>query len=85
MNKNSSTREWLFNHRKDASMTQLQVAERAGIRRSYYSMIETGVSTPSTEVAQKLGNILNFDWTIFFTIRGNYSTHKNVKKEISSY
>lgn len=84
MKKKNSVRQWLLNSRKAMNMTQLQVAEKADIRRSYYSMIETGVSTPSTEVAQKLGNILNFDWTIFFTITGNYSTHKNVKKEVLS-
>lgn len=71
MKEKKTFREWLYNQRMDMNLKQYQVAEMAGIKRSYYSMIETGVSTPSTNVAQKLGEILDFDWTIFFTHRGN--------------
>ena len=52
-------------------MTQEQVAEASGIERSYYTMIERGNRRPSVAIAQKIGNVLGFDWTFFFTDEGN--------------
>ena len=52
--------------RKKLKLTQQQVAERAGMNRAYYTMIETGIRRPSPEVAMRLGATLGFDWTRFY-------------------
>lgn len=52
--------------RKKLKLTQQQVAERAGMNRAYYTMIETGIRRPSPEVAMRLGKALDFDWTRFY-------------------
>ena len=44
----------------------MEVAQRAGISRAYYTEIEIGKKKPSPVVAQKLCIVLGFDWTIFF-------------------
>lgn len=46
--------------------TQSEVAELANISRSYYTKIELGLKTPTVEVAQKIADVLNFKWVIFF-------------------
>lgn len=46
--------------------SQQEVADKVGIERSYYTKIENGLR-PSVRVAQKLGEVLGIDWTIFFT------------------
>ncbi len=84
MQEKNDFRKWLFDKRKLKQMTQNQVAKKADIKRPYYSMIENGIKTPSTTVAQKLGDVLDFDWTIFFTVEGNYTTHEMLKKEVAS-
>lgn len=52
--------------RKKLQLTQQQVADRAGMNRAYYTMIETGIRRPSPEVAMRLGATLGFDWTRFY-------------------
>ena len=52
--------------RKKLEMTQEEVAERAGITRAYYTMIEAGKKTPSPAIAKKIANSFGFDWTLFF-------------------
>jgi len=52
--------------RKDRKLTQQQVAEKAGMNRAYYTMIENGIRRPSPEVAMKIGKALEFDWTRFY-------------------
>jgi len=59
-------------------LTQEQVADLCGIRRPYYTMIEQGKRRPSVIVAQKIGAVLGFDWTIFFTQDGNVSLPRAV-------
>lgn len=54
-------------------MTQEQVAEQSGIKRPYYTMIETGKRRPSVDVAKKIAGVLDFEWTLFFTSDGNVS------------
>lgn len=48
----------LLKARKDKGYTQLEVAEKAGIDRSYYVHIERGNRTPSFKVAMNIANIL---------------------------
>ncbi len=47
-------------------MTQANVAEKANIARTTYAMIETGERNTSVDIAKKIAQVLNFDWTIFF-------------------
>jgi len=60
------TRLWLIKYRGD--LTQQQVANKAGISRSYYAELESGNKNPGVETAKKLGGVLMFDWTIFFNV-----------------
>ncbi|KYG89588.1 transcriptional regulator [[Bacillus] sp. KCTC 13219] len=59
-------RVWLKNTRMQKCKTQSEVAELANISRSYYTKIELGLKTPTVEVAQKIAEVLNFQWVIFF-------------------
>jgi len=58
------TRLWLINYRGD--LTQQQVANKAGISRSYYAEIESGNKNPGVKTAKRLSSVLMFDWTIFY-------------------
>lgn len=70
-------RTWLKEIRKDKGLTQLDVANKANIERSYYTMIESGKRKPSVTVAKSIGKTLNFDWTIFFSEKCNVSLRKS--------
>lgn len=59
-------REWLKTIRVGKKLTQAEVATRAGITPEFYSMIESGVRTPSVVVAQKIADVLGFYWARFF-------------------
>nr|WP_083856558.1 helix-turn-helix transcriptional regulator [Desulfosporosinus meridiei] len=65
------TRFWLANIRINADMTHEEVAKMVGVKRQYYSMIENGERTPSVKVAQRIGEVLNFKWTLFFEENSN--------------
>lgn len=52
--------------RKEMGMTAQETAERAGIPRSTYSNIETGVRNPSVKLAKRISAVLGFDWNQFF-------------------
>lgn len=47
--------------RKNKSLTQLQVANKLNIERSYYTKIERGQRTPSLDIALKIKEILNYN------------------------
>lgn len=57
-------RLWLIKYRGD--LTQQEVANKAGISRSYYAEIESGHKNPGVKTAKKLGGVLMFDWTVFY-------------------
>jgi putative transcriptional regulator len=59
-------RQWLLAIRNQKNLTQAQVAERAGIARTTYAMIEQGERGATVMNAKKISNVLGFDWTIFF-------------------
>jgi len=52
-------RERLFQKRKEMSLTQAEVAKKAGIDRTAYTRIEGGKRNPSVEVALKIAHALN--------------------------
>ncbi|HFK1514997.1 TPA: helix-turn-helix transcriptional regulator [Bacillus cereus] len=62
-------RNWLKELRCVRGYTHEHIADKCNISRSYYTHIENGTKTPSVEIAQKIGEILNFNWTIFFEKR----------------
>jgi putative transcriptional regulator len=57
---------WLRTKRIDKGLTQIQVAEKCEISRSYYTHIENGTKIPTVNVAKQIGSTLDFNWTIFF-------------------
>ncbi|MDQ7092213.1 helix-turn-helix transcriptional regulator [Desulfosporosinus sp. PR] len=57
-------RLWLIKCR--GNLTQQQVANKAGISRSYYAELESGNKNPGVKTAKKLSSVLMFDWTLFF-------------------
>ncbi|WP_285615132.1 helix-turn-helix transcriptional regulator [Pseudobacillus badius] len=59
-------RLWLKELRLQRTMTQNEVAEKSGVERAYYTMIELGSRNPSVEVAKNIAHTLGFNWTIFF-------------------
>ncbi|GIM46996.1 putative HTH-type transcriptional regulator YqaF [Collibacillus ludicampi] len=59
-------RTWLTTARTERNLTHQELADMAGISRSYYTQIESGLRNPSVEVAKKIADVLGFKWTIFF-------------------
>ena len=47
-------------------MSQQELAEECGVIRQTISNIECGLSKPSIELAKKIGDVLEFEWTLFF-------------------
>lgn len=59
-------RQWLREIRKDMNLTEKDVAEAVGIKQAPYHRIETGQNKPKVENAKKIGNLLGFDWKLFY-------------------
>lgn len=59
-------REWLVAIRNEKGLTQAAVAEKALISQPSLCAIERGDSTPKTETAMRIANILGFPWTDFY-------------------
>ncbi len=59
-------REWLLEIRQQEKMTQKEVAQKAGIARSYYARIEGGYYKLPVETAARIASALNFDWAFFY-------------------
>ncbi|UAT29969.1 helix-turn-helix transcriptional regulator [Bacillus badius] len=59
-------RNWLKELRLQKKLTHSEVAQKANIERSYYTMIEQGNRNPSVTVAKAIAKAIGFDWTIFF-------------------
>lgn len=69
-------RQWLKEIREEKGLTQQEVADRAQMERSYYTMIERGKRKPSVQIAKSIAKVMGFDWTIFFESEGNETKHK---------
>ena len=52
--------------REDKGLSQTALAEAVGVIRQTISNIECGINRPSTELAIKIGDVLEIDWTQFF-------------------
>jgi putative transcriptional regulator len=59
-------RTWLKELRIKHNMTQAQLANKAEIARTTYSMIELGERGITVDTAKKLAKVLSVKWTIFF-------------------
>lgn len=56
----------LINTRRARFITQEELADKVGLKRSTIASIEAGINTPSVATAKLIANELNFDWTLFF-------------------
>lgn len=74
-------RDWLKLIRLGKNLTHSEVADAAGIKRAYYTMIELGERRPSVAVAKSIANVLDFEWPLFFEQECNESKHFKVFKE----
>lgn len=52
--------------RDDKGLSQTELAEAVGVIRQTISNIECGINRPSPELAIKIGDVLEIDWTQFF-------------------
>lgn len=59
-------RSWLRSIRDIKGMTEKQVAALVGISQPAYHTIETGDRNPSVPTAQRIAEVLGFDWTLFY-------------------
>lgn len=48
----------IIKRRKDNALTQQAVADKAGISRSYYAMVESGYRTPTLKTWVKIGDAM---------------------------
>lgn len=56
----------LAEKRKNAGLTQEQLAEQCHLVRQTICEIERGVNRPSVQTAKRIAEVLGFDWTEFF-------------------
>lgn len=63
--------EVLKEARKHTGKTQQQIANEAGVVRSYYADIERGRYTPSLKLLSRLGTILHIDLNFLKQNDGN--------------
>jgi transcriptional regulator with XRE-family HTH domain len=59
-------RAWLADLRKQKNLTQMEIAQRAGITQSAYNHIELGRRAPTVKTAKALAQILEIEWVEFF-------------------
>lgn len=58
-------------NREEAGMTQEQLSQESGVKRTTIAMIESGKNTPSVTNAKKLASVLGFNWFEFYEEGGN--------------
>lgn len=71
-------RKWLKEKRLEEKLTQEEVAIKADIARTTYAAYEQGERDPSVGVAKRIGNVMNFPWTLFFEVEVHDSRTKEV-------
>lgn len=59
-------RIWLKELRERKGLNQQQLAENVGVSREYITMIESGQRNPSVNLAKKIADFFNIEWTLFF-------------------
>ena len=71
-------RIWLKEVRKSNNISISVSTERSGITTSYYNMIEAGTRNPSVPLAQRIAELLSFDWTLFFENAEGVGSESNI-------
>lgn len=56
-------RNWLKQLRLEKGLTQDEVAKKVPITLRYYQMIEQGVKEPSVLVANRISEVIGFNWS----------------------
>lgn len=69
--------------RKELGLTQAGLAEKLGVECKYLSRLETGASTPSFAMLEKLSFVLGTDLAEFFII-DDTATKNAILKKINS-
>ncbi len=64
----SSAPSIMKGNRLARGLTQEQVAKITGVDRTTITKIENGTLRPSVKTAQKIAQVLDFDWTLFFYV-----------------
>jgi transcriptional regulator with XRE-family HTH domain len=64
-------------HRELLRLNQEELAERAGIDRTYISGVERGVRNPTLEVMQRISQALGADLDVLFAIAREICTKKD--------
>ncbi len=59
-------RTWLISCRRQRGLSQFEVSKLIDMSQQGYGAIENGKRRPSPDLAQKIGKVLNFDWTKFY-------------------
>lgn len=62
----STKRDWLIQIRKTEGLSRDDVVKKLNITQQAYCYIENNKRNPSVELAQKIAEVLNFDWTMFY-------------------
>lgn len=60
-------RDWLRKYRERYGLTQENLAEKSGISRQMVGHLETGKANPSVKTAMIIAEILEFEWTMFYS------------------
>ena len=71
-------REWLINIRKSSDYSPKSLAVKCNVARSYYNQIENGKRNPSVPLAQRIAELLSFDWTLFFENAEGVGSESNI-------
>ncbi len=59
-------RLWLRQIRETREISQSEMARRLNRTQACYCQIESGARNPTVALAQRIAEILDFDWTLFF-------------------
>lgn len=59
-------RAWLLRLRKEAKLTQEEVADLVQTTQQHYSLIEKGERRPSPRLAKRIAALLEFEWVKFY-------------------
>ena len=76
-----------YSLRTGEKCTQADLAKKIGISRSYLGDIESGRTSPSDEILQKLANVFNIEYEELFSYRLKEYDEKypNIKEELDLY
>lgn len=60
-------REWLIQMRSSKGLSQREIASIVNITTQMYYYIENNKRNPSVKLAQKIADVLGFEWTMFYS------------------